>query len=147
VEIATVENSDVFFITRRNIDLQKSAQTQALDRSKFSLQASNEVAYPGAQTLVDSGTLFLLEQQPPIVIAVGRAVRKQRRLLDMSQQSLAARAHVNPSHLSQIECGRRDPHSSTVNKLAQGLGLSWIGLAAVTDEELAILEEKSDPLG
>ena len=88
-----------------------------------------------------------MEQQPLIVIAVGRAVRKKRRDQEWSQQDLAARAHINPSYLSQIERGRHDPHTSTVDKLARGLGLSWIGLAAVTGEELAMLEDESDRSG
>jgi transcriptional regulator with XRE-family HTH domain len=86
-------------------------------------------------------------EQPPIVKAVGRAVRKERHILELSQQALAARAAVNPKHLSEIERGERDLHVTTFHKCALGLGLSYGALAATVDEQLTMVEERADQLG
>jgi len=100
----------------------------------------------GAQTLSAGGTLSLLEQ-PLIVTAVGRAVRKQRLLKDLSQEALAAKAGVNRKHLSELERGERDLRVSTYYKLALGLELSYRALGAAVDEALASLEGRARPHG
>lgn len=93
----------------------------------------------GACTLAVGETLWLLEQ-PPDFIAVGRVVRRQRLIQDLSQEALANRAGVNRKHLSGIEQGNHDPQASTLIKLARGLGMSLGELGAAIDEELARVE-------
>lgn len=86
-------------------------------------------------------------QQPLIVTAVGRAVRKQRLLKELSQEALAAKAGINRKHLSEIERGERDLRVSTYHKLALGLELSHRALGAALDEELASQEGRARPHG
>ena len=79
---------------------------------------------------------------PPIAKALGRAVRKRRHIQDLSQQAVAKGADINLKHLSEIEQGKHDARASTILKVARALDLSYSALAAATDEELTVLEEK-----
>lgn len=88
-------------------------------------------------------TLCRLEQ-PPIAIAFGRAVRKQRESHELSQQALASRAVVNPKHLSTIERGEHEPRLTTIDKLAGALDMSCGGLVVAADEERAVLAARAD---
>jgi ribosome-binding protein aMBF1 (putative translation factor) len=98
----------------------------------------------GACTLSASETLCPLEQ-PLIDIALGRVVRKQRLIQDLSQEVLAEKADVNRNHLSDLERGKHNPQASTLLKLARGLGLSCELLGAAIDEELAMPQERVRP--
>lgn len=98
--------------------------------------------------------------------AIGRNVRHARRLRGMTQQELAADAHTTQHTVSAIERGQRDPHPTTLRKIADALGvevadffreadppkarrvwelpedefLAW--LEGATDEELSELREE-----
>jgi transcriptional regulator with XRE-family HTH domain len=55
------------------------------------------------------------------VVAFVRALRAQRRMLELSQRELAARAGIGEKHLGEIERGLRDPRLSTLLRLLDAL--------------------------
>lgn len=65
---------------------------------------------------------------------VVRTVRKWRRMLELSQRELAARAGIGEKHLGEIERGLRDPRLSTVMRLVVALDLSHDELVAFWEE-------------
>ncbi len=55
---------------------------------------------------------------------LGRRVRRRRRAIDMTQEELAHRAGIHRTQISLIEKGVRLPLTSTLIRLAAGLGVS-----------------------
>ena len=53
----------------------------------------------------------------------GRAVRKRRRELDLSQEELAERAGLHRNYISDIERGDRNPSLENIYKLSKALGI------------------------
>lgn len=53
----------------------------------------------------------------------GKAVRRRRRELDLSQEELAERAELHRTYVSDIERGDRNPSLENVEKLAKALNL------------------------
>lgn len=53
----------------------------------------------------------------------GKAVRRRRRELDLSQEELAERADLHRTYVSDIERGDRNPSLENVEKLAKALDL------------------------
>lgn len=53
----------------------------------------------------------------------GRAVRKRRRELDLSQEELAERAGLHRNYVSDIERGDRNPSLENIQKLAKALDM------------------------
>lgn len=53
----------------------------------------------------------------------GAAIRAIREAHRCSLRDLAEKAGINPSYLSQIERGQRDPRPHTVHLIAQALGV------------------------
>ena len=62
--------------------------------------------------------------------SLSRSLRAWRRVGGLSQRQLAARSGVGFVTIARLETGPLDPRFSTLEKLAQGLG---IGLAALID--------------
>ncbi|MBW4623551.1 MAG: helix-turn-helix domain-containing protein [Cyanosarcina radialis HA8281-LM2] len=60
----------------------------------------------------------------------GKAVRRRRRELDLSQEELAERAELHRTYISSIERGRMNPALENVEKLAKGLDISISALFA-----------------
>jgi transcriptional regulator with XRE-family HTH domain len=54
---------------------------------------------------------------------IGQEVRRRRGELGLTGAELAARSGLSPGAISQIENGKRTPSSTTVMKLARGLGV------------------------
>ena len=59
----------------------------------------------------------------------GRAIRAIRTERGLSQESAALDAEMEPSWLSHIESGRRDPSWSTVERIAGALGVKVSDIA------------------
>jgi transcriptional regulator with XRE-family HTH domain len=55
---------------------------------------------------------------------LGRRVRRRRHFLDLSQEALAERTGIHRTQFSLYESGERMPLTSTLIKLAAGLGVS-----------------------
>jgi len=55
--------------------------------------------------------------------ALGRAIRELRTERGLSQEAVALDAGIQPSWLSHIEAGRRNPSWSTVQRIAAALGV------------------------
>lgn len=53
----------------------------------------------------------------------GKAIRRRRRELDLSQEELAERAELHRTYVSDIERGDRNPSLENVEKLAKALNL------------------------
>ena len=65
-----------------------------------------------------------------------RTLRKRRRMLELSQRELAARAGIGEKHLGEIERGLRDPRLSTLLRLLDALDLRPDEVTAFWDEAL-----------
>lgn len=53
----------------------------------------------------------------------GKAIRVARALAGLQQKELASRAGLDPSHISLIEQGKRNPSVEALEKLATALGI------------------------
>ena len=63
-------------------------------------------------------------------IAFGAVIRKYRFKRQLSQEALAEKAHIHPTHIGLIERGLRNPSLDVAKALATGLGLSLAELIA-----------------
>jgi len=55
---------------------------------------------------------------------IGLTIKKRRETQSLSQRSLAEQAGISAAALSQLESGRASPSVATLEKLADGLGVS-----------------------
>lgn len=55
---------------------------------------------------------------------IGRKIKERRLLLDITQDYVANKLDVNPSHISNIECGRAHPSLTALIKIANILHCS-----------------------
>jgi len=62
-------------------------------------------------------------------MTIAASLRRARRNSGASLRSIAARSGVAASNLSAIENGRRDPTTSTVDRLASAIGVEWVPVA------------------
>ncbi len=53
----------------------------------------------------------------------GKALKIARAIAGLTQKEVAAKASLDPSHLSLIESGRRNPSIATVEKLCRALNI------------------------
>ncbi|MBD1903373.1 helix-turn-helix domain-containing protein [Trichocoleus sp. DQ-A3] len=54
----------------------------------------------------------------------GKAIRRRRRELDLSQEELAERSGLHRNYVSGIETGTRNPSLKNIEKLAKALDTS-----------------------
>lgn len=59
-------------------------------------------------------------------MGIASSLRRARRRSGVSLRSIASRSGVGAGNLSAIENGRRDPTTSTVDKLASAIGVEWV---------------------
>jgi transcriptional regulator with XRE-family HTH domain len=64
------------------------------------------------------------KKQSEINHRFGKAIRRRRRELDLSQEELAERAELHQTYISDVERGGRNPSLENVEKLANALGIS-----------------------
>lgn len=55
---------------------------------------------------------------------IGQKIRERRQSLGITQEFVANRLDVNPSHISNIECGRANPSLTALVKIANVLQCS-----------------------
>lgn len=55
---------------------------------------------------------------------IGQKIRERRQSLGITQEFIANRLDVNPSHISNIECGRANPSLTALVKIANILHCS-----------------------
>jgi transcriptional regulator with XRE-family HTH domain len=69
--------------------------------------------------------------------SLGSTVRRLRHEADLTQEQLAERVEVSPSHISHIESGRKQPSLDLLRRLSREAGV-WPGflLAAVVPTEM-----------
>lgn len=60
----------------------------------------------------------------------GKAVRRRRRELDLSQEELADRANLHRTYISNIERGRMNPSLENVARIAEALEIPLSALFA-----------------
>jgi transcriptional regulator with XRE-family HTH domain len=60
----------------------------------------------------------------PILTAFGESVRNRRKAKSLSQERLAERASLDPTYISGIERGVRNPGIRNVVRIAKALGIT-----------------------
>jgi transcriptional regulator with XRE-family HTH domain len=68
-----------------------------------------------------------------VLAKLGLNVRKQREVRGLTQETLAERADLDPTYISGIERGLRNPGIKNVARLAKALGLSTAELCKGVD--------------
>ena len=69
---------------------------------------------------------------PPI----GAVLRELRRSRGLTQEELAARAHIHRNYVGALERGERSPTFDSAAKLLQALGVSWVELGEALEAAL-----------
>jgi transcriptional regulator with XRE-family HTH domain len=65
-----------------------------------------------------------MSKRDPLLAALGRNVRKRRESKELTQEKLAEKSGLDPTYISDIERGLRNPGIKNVARLAKALGLS-----------------------
>ncbi len=68
-----------------------------------------------------------------ILAALGRNVRRRREARELTQEKLAEKAGLDPTYISGIERGLRNPGIKNVARLAKALGLTTSELCKGVD--------------
>jgi transcriptional regulator with XRE-family HTH domain len=68
-----------------------------------------------------------------ILAALGRNVRERREARELTQEKLAKKAGLDPTYISGIERGLRNPGIKNVARLAKALGLATAELLKGVD--------------
>ncbi|MDQ6954340.1 MAG: helix-turn-helix domain-containing protein [Mariprofundaceae bacterium] len=78
---------------------------------------------------------------------IGITIKTLREKQSLSQRSLAEQAGISAAALSQLESGRASPSVATLEKLADGLGISIASffLQAEEDKDIEIFDLKDRP--
>ena len=74
-----------------------------------------------------------MPKRDPILRAFGQLVAKHRRAKDLSQETLAEKADLDRTYLSDIERGVRNPGIKNVIRLAKALGITTAKLLEGVD--------------
>lgn len=68
-----------------------------------------------------------------ILAVLGRNVRREREAKEFTQEKLAEKSGLDPTYISDIERGLRNPGIKNVAKLAKALGLTTSELCKGVD--------------
>ena len=60
----------------------------------------------------------------PVLLALGRTIRALREKRNLTQEALAEKASLDPTYISGIERGLRNPGIKNVARLAAALGVT-----------------------
>jgi transcriptional regulator with XRE-family HTH domain len=69
----------------------------------------------------------------PILAALGHNVRARREARDLTQEKLAEKSGLDPTYISGIERGLRNPGIKNVAHLAKALGIKTAALVQGVD--------------
>jgi transcriptional regulator with XRE-family HTH domain len=67
-------------------------------------------------------------------LGLGRAIRALRNDAGLTQETLGQRAEIHPTWISHIESGRINPTWGNVRRIANGLAVSLVDLAELSEE-------------
>jgi transcriptional regulator with XRE-family HTH domain len=65
-----------------------------------------------------------MPKRDPVLAALGQSVRRYREARGLTQETLAERANLDPSYISGIERGLRNPGIKNVARIAKALGIT-----------------------
>ncbi len=74
-----------------------------------------------------------MPKRDPVLAALGRNVRRQRDAKSLTQEKLAEKAGLDPTYISGIERGLRNPGIKNVARLARALRLTTAELCQGVD--------------
>ena len=74
-----------------------------------------------------------MPKRDPVLAALGQNVRRRREAKPLTQEKLAERAGLDPTYISGIERGLRNPGIKNVAKLAKALGFTTAELLKGVD--------------
>ena len=74
-----------------------------------------------------------MPKRDSVLAALGQNVRRRREAKELTQEKLAERAGLDPTYISGIERGLRNPGIKNVAKLAKALGLTTAELCKGVD--------------
>jgi transcriptional regulator with XRE-family HTH domain len=74
-----------------------------------------------------------MPKRDSVLAKLGLNVRKQREVRELTQETVAERADLDPTYISGIERGLRNPGIKNVARLAKALGLSTAELCKGVD--------------
>ena len=69
----------------------------------------------------------------PLLLSLGKKVRQNREKKEITQEKLAEFSGLDPTYISGIERGLRNPGSRNVAKIAKALGLTTSQLCEGVD--------------
>jgi transcriptional regulator with XRE-family HTH domain len=75
-----------------------------------------------------------MQQRSPVLSAFGSNIRRQRESKELTQEKLAELAGLDPTYISGIERGLRNPGIRNVVKIAKALSLSTSELCRGIDQ-------------
>lgn len=79
-----------------------------------------------------------MPKRDPVLAALGRNVRRQRDAKTFTQEKLAERSGLDPTYISDIERGLRNPGIKNVAKLAKALGFTTAEMHNAWRDQLAL---------
>lgn len=74
-----------------------------------------------------------MSKPEPLLAALGRNVRRRREERELTQEKLAEKAGLDPTYISEIERGQRNPGIKNVAKLAKALAFTTAELLKGVD--------------
>ena len=74
-----------------------------------------------------------MPKRDTVLAALGQSVRRRREARELTQEKLAEKAGLDPTYISGIERGLRNPGIKNVARLAKALGLSTSELCKGVD--------------
>ena len=74
-----------------------------------------------------------MPKRDPVLAALGQNVRRRREARELTQEKLAEKAGLDPTYISGIERGLRNPGIKNVARLARALGFSTADLCKGVD--------------
>ncbi len=74
-----------------------------------------------------------MPKRDSVLAALGQNVRRRREARELTQEKLAERAGLDPTYISGIERGLRNPGIKNVARLAKALGLTTAELLKGVD--------------